>query len=99
MRPNPQLIARVFSPRPIMTKKLAALAVLLVAGGCRMASDCCDYSSPVPGGLPMGSVRSGSVLSGGVPVDDDDAITVAAPIETKNQTAPVTPPTAPAMPH
>lgn len=49
-----------------MIKKFAPLAVLLMAGGCRMCSDCCDYSSPVPGGAPMGPTRSGSVLSGGL---------------------------------
>lgn len=54
-----------FSLDFVMVKKLCALALVVVAGGCRMCSDCCDYSSPVPGGQPMGLTRAGSVLSGG----------------------------------
>ncbi len=46
-------------------KKLAALALLLVAGGCRMCADSCDYGPVVPGGPPLGLARSGSNLSGG----------------------------------
>jgi hypothetical protein len=45
-----------------MFRKIAAFGLLLIAGGCRMCSDCCDYSSPVPGGLPMSSSRAGSNL-------------------------------------
>jgi hypothetical protein len=53
-----------------MHKKLAVLAlVVATSGGCRMCSDCCDYSPTVPGGLPLGRVRSGSVLSGGAAVE------------------------------
>jgi hypothetical protein len=48
-----------------MVKKLLVLALVVAAGGCRMCSDCCDYSSPVPGGQPLGLTRAGSVLSGG----------------------------------
>lgn len=55
-----------YAPTVAMIKKFAALALLLFASGCRMCSDCCDYSSPVPGGAPMGLTRSGSVLSGGM---------------------------------
>ena len=47
-----------------MTKKLAAFALLLAAGGCRMCSDCCDYAPVVPGGPPLGTTRSGSILNG-----------------------------------
>lgn len=68
-----------------MTKILAAAALLLAAGGCRMCSDCCDYSPTTPGGLPLSSQRSGSVLSGGMPVGDPAAIviqSVGAPVET-----------------
>lgn len=46
----------------VMTKKLAAIALVLSVAGCRMCSDCCDYSSPVPGGRPMSTTRSGSNL-------------------------------------
>jgi hypothetical protein len=49
-----------------MSKKLFALAVLCVAGGCGMCSNSCDYSPVVPGGPPIGPVRSGSNSSGGV---------------------------------
>ncbi len=52
-----------------MLKKLAAAALVLAAGGCRMCSDCCDYSPAVPGGPPLGPVRSGSALGGGVYVE------------------------------
>jgi hypothetical protein len=48
-----------------MVKKLIALSLVVAASGCRMCSDCCDYSSPVPGGQPLGLTRAGSVLSGG----------------------------------
>jgi hypothetical protein len=47
-----------------MTKKLVACALLLTAGGCRMCSDCCDYAPVVPGGPPLGTSRSGSILTG-----------------------------------
>lgn len=49
-----------------MSKKLLALAVLCAAGGCRMCSNSCDHSPVVPGGPPLGPVRSGSNSSGGV---------------------------------
>jgi hypothetical protein len=45
-----------------MAKKLATILLVLGAAGCRMCSDCCDYSSPVPGGLPMSASRAGSNL-------------------------------------
>ena len=49
-----------------MTRKLAAIAACLaLAGGCRMCSDCCDYSSPVadsPYHNPYG--RAGSAFTG-----------------------------------
>jgi hypothetical protein len=48
-----------------MNKKLAALTLLAAASGCRMCSDCCDYTAPVAGGPPLGTARSGSVLGGG----------------------------------
>jgi hypothetical protein len=45
-----------------MFKKLVALALLAVAGGCRMCSDSCDYTSPVAGGSYLGTRRAGSNL-------------------------------------
>jgi hypothetical protein len=45
-----------------MSKLLLALAVLVVSGGCRQCSNSCDYSPTVPGGVPLGPVRSGSNL-------------------------------------
>jgi hypothetical protein len=50
-----------------MERKFWAAAVLLAAGGCRMCSDACDYSSPVPGGPRSGSLqRAGSAFNGQV---------------------------------
>ncbi len=48
-------------------KRLASVFVLLIAcGGCRMCSDCCDYSSCVADAPYAGcSGRAGSVLAGG----------------------------------
>ena len=70
-----------------MIKKLAPLAVLLCAGGCRLCSDCCDYSSPVPGGAPLGLTRSGSVLSGGIAAAEP----VPMPTVIENGSQPLTP--------
>jgi hypothetical protein len=74
-----------------MTKKLAALALLVAAGGCRMCSDCCDYSSPVPGGQPLGLTRAGSVLSGGAyaaPYYQSGATGQPVPMPAVDETAP-----------
>jgi hypothetical protein len=50
-----------------MERKFWAAAVLLAAGGCRMCSDACDYSAPVPGGPRSGSLqRAGSAFNGQV---------------------------------
>lgn len=51
-----------------MRKKCLGAVLLLAAAGCRMCSNCCDYSSPLADG-PYATVhgRAGSVASG-VPV-------------------------------
>ncbi|QDT72675.1 hypothetical protein [Lacipirellula limnantheis] len=50
-----------------MERTFWAAAVLLAAGGCRMCSDACDYSAPVPGGPRSGSLqRAGSAFNGQV---------------------------------
>ena len=58
-------IASRRSPCPRNSPRCSSLA----AGGCRMCSDCCDYSPPVPGGLPLGLQRAGSALSGNLYVE------------------------------
>ena len=80
-------------------RRLAPLFVLLLAGGCRMCANSCDYSPAVPGGPPLGLTRAGSNLSGGyyatgaVPqpvVAEGDTEAVTAPAM---ETAPVEAPT------
>ena len=46
-------------------KKLAPLALLVLAAGCRMCANSCDDSPVVAGGPPLGLSRAGSNLGGG----------------------------------
>lgn len=46
-------------------KKIAPLALLVLAAGCRMCANSCDDSPVVAGGPPMGLSRAGSNLGGG----------------------------------
>jgi hypothetical protein len=63
-----------------MTKKLIFAAIVL-SGGCRMCSDCCDYASVVPGGPPLGTSRSGSVSTTGVEMGQSVSTPVVSPLE------------------
>jgi hypothetical protein len=64
-----------------MTKKLIAFAAILLSGGCRMCSDCCDYAPVVPGGPPLGTSRSGSVSTSGVAMGQSVSTPVVSPLE------------------
>jgi hypothetical protein len=64
-----------------MTKKLFACAAILLSGGCRMCSDCCDYAPVVPGGPPLGTSRSGSVSTGGYAMSQPVATPVVSELE------------------
>lgn len=70
-------------------KRLAPLLVLLLAGGCRMCADSCDYSPTVPGGPPLGLARAGSNLSGGYYANESAAEAVEAVTAPALETAPV----------
>lgn len=67
-------------------KRLAPLLLLLLAGGCRMCANSCDYSPTVPGGPPLGLARSGSNLSGGFYATE--ATTQSAAVSADPATAP-----------
>ena len=75
------------------TRTLIGVALLAAAGGCRMCSDCCDYSPPVTEG-PYATAygRAGSVLSGNVVGSTPaEAVPLAAPVEATPPAAPITP--------
>jgi hypothetical protein len=92
--PRPHLTAEANPFRQVaMFRKIAAFALLLVAGGCRMCSDCCDYSSPVPGGLPMSTSRAGSNSGGSAYLSEPAYVEAPVPMPTVTEApaAPITP--------
>lgn len=70
-------------------KRFAPLLALLLASGCRMCANSCDYSPTVPGGPPLGLARAGSNLSGGSYATEASSQTVEAVTTPALETAPV----------